>query len=239
MIDVTNTALLSLPAPVRRHLLDTGVVGSSVPEHATVYQEGRIRTRFRPERPDSGWMPFSAHQHFTIGPDGAGPPSFLWDAKVRMARVVPIHVVDSYQDGAGSLGVWLAPFLRVTNASGPRIDEAALQRYLGEMVWFPGAFASPLVSWTPVDHHSARASISDGSVTAECLFRFEPDSVVVEARRYREAPPFARIPWTATASRYLSYGKVLLPSRARVTWHLPEGAFTYFDATITRVEYDD
>lgn len=239
MIDVTDQSLLALPAPVRRHLLDTNIVGTPIPERATVYQEGRIRTRFRPDRPDSGWMPFTAHQHFSVGPDGSGPPCFLWDAKVKMAKIFPVHVVDTYQDQAGSLGVWLAPFMRVVNASGPRIDEAALQRYLGEMVWFPAVFASPLVTWTPEDHDSARASISDGPVTADCLFRFERDRVVVRARRYREAPPYARIPWSAVVSRFLSYGKVQLPSRAHVTWHLPEGDFTYFQATVTRVEYDD
>lgn len=239
MIDVTDQSLLALPAPVRRHLLDTHIVGTPIPERITVYQEGRIRTKFRPDRPDHGWMPFTAHQHFGVGADGAGPPCFLWDARVKMAKIVPVHVVDTYQDQAGCLGVWLAPFLRIVNASGERIDEAALQRYLGEMVWFPAVFASPLVTWTPVDHGSARASIVDGATTAECLFRFEGDRVVVEARRYREAPPYARIPWSAEAGRFLPFGKVLLPSRARVTWHLPDGDFAYFDATITRVEYDD
>ena len=44
--------------------------------------------------------------------------------------------------------------------SGEKMDEATLQRYLGEMVWFPSALLNPYVSWEVIDPLSAKATVT-------------------------------------------------------------------------------
>ncbi|TVQ85923.1 MAG: hypothetical protein EA393_13025 [Bacteroidetes bacterium] len=45
--------------------------------------------------------------------------------------------------------------------SGAKMDEATLQRYLGEMVWFPSALLNPYVSREVIDPLSAKATMTN------------------------------------------------------------------------------
>ena len=56
--------------------------------------------------------------------------------------------------------VMLASSFPLADVSGREMDEAALQRLLAEMVWFPTALLDVrYVRWTPVDDTRAQASL--------------------------------------------------------------------------------
>jgi hypothetical protein len=54
----------------------------------------------------------------------------------------------------------------------PQVDQGALLRLLGEMMWFPTAFAdSRYVSWTTIDDQSAEAHTAPDAKGTEFLHR--------------------------------------------------------------------
>ncbi len=70
------------------------------------------------------------------------------------------------------------------------LNEGALQRFLAEVVWFPTALLpSQGVTWTVLDNHKAKATITDSDITTSLEFEFNEKGEVVSVytpSRYRE-----------------------------------------------------
>jgi hypothetical protein len=105
--------------------------------------------------PDKPWMPVVAEQYFSVN-----PPGFVWSVNARMKGVLPIAGRDRYADGHGHMLIKLASLLTVADGVGAEIDQGAMLRYLGEIVWFPSAALSDSVSWEAIDERSARAAFA-------------------------------------------------------------------------------
>jgi hypothetical protein len=152
-----------LPAPVRRWLEVSGAVGQARAATVRLKQRGEMRTA-----PDKPWMPVAAEQYFTVD-----PPGFVWRVNARMAHVLPIAGRDRFAGGRGDMLIKVASVLTVADGTGPQIDQGALLRYLGEIVWFPSAALSDAIAWEPIDERSARATMRQGAVTASAVFAFD------------------------------------------------------------------
>src|SRR5580765_778270 len=118
-----------LPAPVRRWLTASGVVGHARATTVRLRQRGEFRTA-----PDKPWMPVVAEQYYSVD-----PPGFVWSVDARMMHVLPIAGRDRYAGGHGHLLIKAASLISVADGAGPEIDQEALLRYLGEIVWFTSA----------------------------------------------------------------------------------------------------
>ena len=173
--------LETLPGPVRRYFRRVLRDGQPVVATTEVRQEGHFLLKDTPD----GWRPFSARQRFS-----STSPTFVWDAQVRMIAALPwpcATVRDAYEDGHGSTRASLFSFIPLVNAAGaPAIDEAALQRYLAEAVWFPTALLpSEYVAWSRVPPFEQSRSSSAGKVGAsvailrllETRRRYQPPSI--------------------------------------------------------------
>ena len=75
MSHITGDRIRGLPAPVRRSLLRSGVVGRQVPARVDLRQRGQMLLRGR-------WLPFTAAESYTLD-----PPGFTWNGTVRMAGI--------------------------------------------------------------------------------------------------------------------------------------------------------
>lgn len=185
-----------------------------------------------------GWKHFTARQLFV-----PGAPGFVWDARIAMARGVPVRVRDAFADGTGSMhGAVLGLVTVVRSEGSPELATAALQRYLGEAVWFPFALLPRHgVEWTAIDGSSARATLRAGETAVSLEFRFDADglvaSVFTPARAYDDGKnPPRQIPWQA---RNLVWGEVdgrLVPRDAVVEWLLPAGPWAYWRGGPLRIE---
>jgi hypothetical protein len=226
-----------LPKPVREYF-ETVLPAHGQETHAVrVEQEGELRLG----GPDSAWTPFTATHHATIG-----RPGFVWDATIALLPGVSVRVRDAFVDGAGSARVTLFGAVPVAGADpSPELNEADLQRYLAEAVWYPTALLpAGGVRWEPVDDRTARATLDDGQTTASLTFHFseaaDEDGVVVErvhaVRRYRRvAGGFEPTPWTGLWREYERHGGVCVPREGEVVWHLPDGDFRAWRGRMTAI----
>jgi hypothetical protein len=114
------------------------------------------------------------------------------------------------------------------------MNEAEFVRYLAEAVWYPTALLPAAgVEWEAVDETSARATMTDGDVTASAVFHFGEDGRVerVTAKRYRqETDDFA--PWVGSFDAYKRHDGVEVPTAAEVAWRTPDGDRPYWRATV-------
>ena len=223
----------SLPDPVQRYLR------FALPEERRLIQTARVSWDgvFR-MRPDAGWVPFTADQHFT-----ADPPGFVWDARMRMMPLVSVRVRDGYWQETGSMLARLGGVVPLVQESGaPETAQSALARWLGETVWFPAALLpGQSVYWESVDDSTAVATAIDGAVRATAEFHFAATGEVarITALRYRDENGVAVLtPFEARLWDYARREGVMVPMNAEVAWILAEGPFPYWRAGPERIEYD-
>ncbi|MBX0324618.1 hypothetical protein EGH21_16440 [Halomicroarcula sp. F13] len=225
----------ALPDPVRRYFETVLDPGTPYVRTARLTQRGA----FRLGDVDSAWHPFDATQTYAVD-----PPGFVWDATVRLGSVVPVNVVDSYVDGTGSLAAHLLWTVPVAEADpSPKLDAGELQRYLAEAVWFPTALLPESgVEWMPVDDSTARATLTDGDMSASLAFHFDEDSLVdkvVADQRYRAVDDgYEAARWTGRFEDYAERGGMVVPTRGEVAWNLSQGDLPYWRGEITGFEFE-
>lgn len=144
--------LEGLPAPVQRYLDTVLEEGQPYVRAVRLRQRGILRTGGR----TSPWREFRATHYATVD-----PPGFLWDARIEIAPLLSIRVLDAFRRGAGFARVQLLSVLPIGGAEpSPELNSGELMRYLAESVWYPTAFLpGEGVEWDPIDDRSARAGV--------------------------------------------------------------------------------
>lgn len=222
---VTADELAPLPAPVRRWLETSGVVGKPRARTVRVLQRGGMRTS-----PDAAFMPARATQYFTVD-----EPGFVWTVDVTM-KGLPVVGRDTFTDGRGHMLIKVGGLITVADGTGEKFDQGTLLRFLGETVWFPSAALSPWLRWEPIDEHSARATMSWKGTTGSATFEFDERGRVkgLFARRYFDGKTLEdwRIPITA----WKALRGVEVPTQGGAVWKLASGDFDYYHWEILDVE---
>jgi len=228
---ITPDSLDPLPPPVRRWLEEAGVVGKRIPRAVHLKQRGQMRLS-----PDKDEVGATAQQYFRVN-----DPEFIWRVRVQMMHVLPVAGRDSYIDGRGHMLIKLGSVVPVVDAADEKIDQGALLRFLGEIVWFPAAALSPYIHWEPMDVTSAKATMTHGGVSGTAVFSFDDRGrfIGLTADRYFGGGPDAKIErWRIAANEWKAMDGCLVPVRGEVRWELAEGDFTFYRWELTELEYD-
>ena len=228
---VTPGMLEQLPAPVRRFLAHTGVVGTPWIDTVRLKQVGQFR--LGADRP---WMPMRAEETYTTD-----PPSLTWNARFKVKGLPLLRARDRYEAGHGHMYGKLAGLVTVFDARGPELDQATMIRYLNEMMWFPTAFLRENITWEEVDEHTARVTFTDGgrSVSADMTFDDKGRLTNFATKRYREIEgSFSLDRWSTPITGYGQLAGLNLPIRGQAVWNLPEGDLVYAKLQVTEIEYN-
>lgn len=225
--------LTGLPDPVQRYFRNVLRPGQVMIRRARQVQEGEFAM-------NGGWSRMRASQVSVVR-----SPGFVWDARISMlAGLVDARVRDSYSSGNASMTAKVLGLVTMVDApNGPELATAALQRHLGEAIWFPTALLpSQGVVWTALDSHSARATLTDNGVSVSLDFRFNEAGEVTgtyTAARYKESGgKFVLESWVSTCSDYGERGGMKIPLRAEVAWVSHGNNEPYWRARITEIEYE-
>ncbi len=222
----------ALPAPVERYL-SLATSGRRAPIRTVLLRHGGTLSRDFDKPP----LDIRGEQHFT-----ANPPGFVWRGHVAMLPGVWMDARDRSVGGRGQMTAWLDSTVRMVDVTGPALDTGALLRLLGEMVWFPTAYADArFVTWTAVDEHSARATlrVADREVSAE--FRFGADGMptTVLAERMRDVDGKGVLtPWLAECDDFRDTDGLKVPFRVEVSWLIDGRKLTYARWRLESLELD-
>jgi hypothetical protein len=184
------------------------------------------------------WKPFTSVQEIT-----AGPPGFVWDARLPMAPLpLAVRVRDGYVGVVGSSRAAVGALVPVGGQRGtPEVAASALWRFLAEAVWLPTALLpSERLSWTALDESTTRATLTDHGATAVADFHFGPRGEVVRVTGTRYRAVGGGQVLTPTEGRHGAYARlegVMIPTEGEVAWLLPEGPHAYWRARLVRATY--
>lgn len=189
-------------------------------------EQGEIRSG-----PDARWIPFTAEERIDAWRSG-----FVWEAHLRTVRILPMVVVDAYEERQGRLVVKLGGAVPVVNVRGPEADKGELQRYLaGAASCPPMVVAHPTLAWTAAEARTLRLRDSEDPTGATVEIEIGEDGlpVLTRAERPRMVGKSAVVtPWSATGLDFHEQDGLRLATRREAAWHLPEGAFTYFRSEV-------
>jgi hypothetical protein len=226
-----SDSLHTLPAPAARYFRRVLRDGQPLVRSAVATTDAEFFI-------NGAWRPLRATQHFS-----AAPPGFVWDARIEMMPLVDVRVRDSYIRQHGGIRASMLGLYTLADQSGaPELNQGALQRFLGEAVWFPTVLLpSETVTWTARDDRSARVSIRDGDAEVGLVFEFEPGGFVTSMHgdRYKEDHGrYSRQPWTIACDEYQERGGMLIPLHCEVAWMKDGRAEPYWRGRIASIAYD-
>jgi hypothetical protein len=227
---VTEGMLAELPEPVRRYLRYTGIVGKPFPGAVWLRQQGRMRLA-----QGQPWVSLDAEEHYSVQ-----PPGFVWAGTARLGPLPVARARDMYADGQGRMLVKAASLWPVADASGEQMNQAAMMRYLSEMIWFPAAFLARNISFEAMDDSSARVTFTDHGRTAAGTLFFDEEGRLTDfvAKRYRTPGASSPQTWSTPVTGYGEFEGLRLPARGKAVYKTADGDFEYIEVTITELDYD-
>ena len=232
-IILTEQMLKGFPHPVKKWLFNSGIPGNEIIQH--VYLEQEIQMLMKPEQKD--WMKAEAKQYFSME-----PPAFNWTIDLHMKPGLKVVGRDKFEDGKGEMLIKLLSAIPMVNAKdSEKVDQATLQRYLAEIVWFPSAAISSYISWEPIDDYSANAIMNYKGTEGSGVFHFNEngDFKKFVAMRYKDARDAEPAEWTVTASEIAVRNGIRIPVQSEVKWKLDDSEWTWLKLRISDIKYND
>jgi hypothetical protein len=224
---MTQDDTIELLARLRAFLLPGGVDSARLVRCVRLKEQGEMR--FGPE---SRWIPFTAEERIDARRSG-----FVWEARMRTARILPMTVVDAYEQGRGRLVAKLGGAVPVIDSRGPDVDRGELQRYLSGVAICPSMLvAHPTLVWTAVGAQMLQVRDSDDPTGTAVNYEIGEKGLPICGRADRprligkKAVP---TPWSATVLEFRERDGLRVATHLEAAWHLPEGAFTYYRSEVT------
>ncbi len=229
---ITKEDLDKLPLALQNWLKNSGAADKPIPQ--TVWLTQNFNMKLKPDQ--EKWHEATAEQYFTTE-----NPAFIWTVKLNMSPVIQIRGRDKFVDGKGEMQMKMNSIINLGKETGEKMDEGTLQRYLGEIVWFPSAAVSPYISWEEIDTLTAKATMSYKGTTSSGIFYFNENGEVMKysALRYMGNDPDAkRYEWVIKVDEYAHFEGIRIPSKCSATWKLDEGDWTWCILEITDLAYN-
>lgn len=221
-----------LPAPVARWLSNCGIIGRPPIKSGLVSQ--RARLKMKPGQ--KNWYRAEAKHFFSTE-----PPAFVWSVDLELIPLLRIRGRDKFSSGRGEMLVKLLSAIKVVSERGVKLDEGTMQRYLGEIVWYPSAALSPHIRWQELDDLSAMAELDYKGTRGSGIFYFneQGDFSSFSALRFLGNDPAAeKHEWIVTAEEYAEFSGIRVPSRMSAAWKLEAGDWTWLQLEISAIEFD-
>lgn len=223
---VTAETISGLPSVVQRWLLNCGIVDKEYQNNISITQE--VQMLMNPGQ--AKWIKGEANQHFTID-----KPSFIWRARLKLNWFMFITGCDKFVDGTGRMVIKLFSCIPVVNVKNNRkLNEATMQRFLAEIVWFPQAALSPFIKWQERDKDSAYATMSYNGTQGDGVFFFDKEGNFekFEAMRFKDVKDAQPTKWMVSAVKTELVNGIKMPAQAQVAWELENGPWVWLKVKI-------
>ncbi|MFO0505416.1 MAG: DUF6544 family protein [Chryseotalea sp.] len=229
---LNESDLTILPEPVKKWLKNLGVIGKPFISYGKVTQSAEMQ--MKPEQ--DNWLPATAIQYTTIG-----NPAFIWSVDVQMNGFLNFQGRDKFEDGKGEMLIKMNSLFNIVDERGEKLDEGTLQRYLGEMVWFPSLALSPYITWEQIDENTAKATMNykGTSGSGTLYFNSNRDVTKFSALRYKGNEANAkRHEWEMNITDYKIFEGIKVPARMTSTWKLDDKDWTWLKMEVTDIKYN-
>lgn len=229
---ITKETISELPYVVQNWLINSGTIGKRPISNVHLTQE--LQLKLSPDQ--ENWNNGKAEQYFTIS-----PPAFNWNINTKMNSIFSVVGRDKFESGNGEMIIMLLSLISVADAkNSDKVDQATLQRYLAEIVWFPSASLSPYIKWETLDEYSAKATMeyNEAKGTGEFHFDEKGNFEKFVAMRYKDSNDAEPTKWSVTATKTEKRNDIKIPVECEATWELENGKWTWLKLEITDIQYN-
>lgn len=229
---LSENDLQTMPEPVKKWLRNSGSIGKPFIHSGKVTQNAEML--LKPGQ--KNWLSATAIQYTAVD-----NPAFIWKVDVKMNRFLNIQGRDKFENGKGEMLIKMNSLINIVNEQGEPLDEGTLQRYLGEMVWFPSLALSPYIVWEAINDTAAKATMTYKGTTGSGTFFFNNHGEVTtfSALRFKENNVDAkRHEWTMNISAYKTFEGIKVPAKMTSTWKLDEGDWTWLKLEVMDINYN-
>lgn len=229
---VLEESIIDLPPITQKWLIHSGVIGKELITNVFLVQE--LQLKMKPDQ--TNWNRGAAEQYFTTQ-----PPAFNWNINTEMNPILSIVGRDKFENGKGEMIIKLLSLIPVAIAKNDnQVNQATLQRYLAEIVWFPTMSLSPYIKWEAIDEHSARATMEYKGTTGSGVFYFDKigNFEKFAAMRYEDSKAIKPTEWTVTATKTEERNGIKIPVECKASWKLMDGEWTWLKLKITNIHYN-
>lgn len=230
---ITQDDIKDLPEAVKNWLRHSGAIGKPFINIGKVMQKAEMK--MNPEQ--SNWLTATAIQYTTID-----HPAFIWTVDVKMNDLLHFKGRDKFKNGKGEMVIKMNSLINVVNEQGEKLDEGTIQRFLGEMVWFPSLALSPYITWEKINDSTAKATMTYKGTTGSGIFYFNSDGDVTKysALRFKGNKTDAkRQEWIMLIEDYKIFEGIKVPAKMTATWKLDEGDWTWLKLEVTDINYNE
>ena len=217
---IKKNDLDSLPDLLKNYLLKVNITGNPLESNLYFEQNGKIRMY-----PSNKWLPFKAKQFMS-----ADQPAFIWKA-----NSFPMLVRDKFMDGRGEMKINLLGIKNIEVATGTKIDQGSLTRYLGELPVYPNALLDNHIQWEVIDIDALKATIQVNNTTVNGIFYFDREGMITSFKTKRYMLDTLK-DFTGIFNNYKIIDGLIIPTELTAIWNLEEGDYPYFKCNIVNYE---
>ncbi len=217
-------SLAALGEPVRRYFTHAIRDEAQLVAGTRLTMAGRIKV-------GPSWLRFTAQQEF----DGH---DFAWRARAGWGPFKPLHIVDRYTAGAGSIDGRILGHLSFLHADDENTTRAAAGRGAAESIWVPASLLPDCgVTWRAENRNLLVAAFEVPPERPEVRLTIDDTGAVLSVSVMRWGNPdqndYGYIPFGGNVTAERSFGDLVLPSRVSVGWWFGTDRFApFFEAEI-------
>jgi len=229
---ITKEDIWELPSVVQKWMINSGTIGKRPISNVHLTQE--LQLKLSPDQ--ENWNNGKAEQYFTIN-----PPAFNWNIDTKMNSIFSVVGRDKFESGNGEMTIKLLSLISVADAkNSDKVDQATLQRYLAEIVWFPSASLSPYIKWETLDEYSAKATMDYNGTKGAGEFHFDEEGNFRRfvAMRYQDSNSEQPTEWTVIATKTEERNEIKIPVECKASWKLESGKWTWLKLKIKEIKYN-
>lgn len=229
---IDKESISELPFVVQKWLINSGTIGESPISNVHLVQE--LKLKMKPDQ--SEWNYGTAEQYFTVQ-----PPSFNWSIATQMNSILKVAGRDKFENGNGEMTIKLFSLIPVADAKNhEKVNQATLQRYLAEIVWFPSASLSQYIKWDSLGEYSAKATMEFKGTKGSGEFHFDEKGNFKKfvALRYQDSNAKEPTKWTVVATKIEERNGIKIPVECEASWKLESGKWTWLKLKIKDIEYN-
>jgi len=221
-----------LPPIVQKWLANSNAIGKEMVYNVVLEQD--LQMLMKPEQKE--WKKAKAQQYFTVD-----PPAFIWSVDLKMNPWLKVVGRDKFEMGQGEMTIKMLSFLSMAQVKNDaKVNQATLQRYLAETVWFPSAVLSPYIEWEPINDTTAQATMRYKGTKGSGTFHFDENGYFKKfvAMRYKDANDTMPTEWTVTAIKTDERKGLKIPVELKADWKSADSTWTWLKLKISDIHYN-
>ena len=158
-----------------------------------------------------------------------------------MNSILSVTGRDKFENGQGEMTIKLFSLIPVANSGNhKKVNQATLQRYLAELVWFPSASLSTYIKWDTLDDNSAKATMEYNGTVGSGEFHFDEKGNFKKfiTMRYQDTSAIEPTKWTVVATKIEERIGIKIPTECEASWELENGKWTWLKLKIKEIQYN-